>query len=193
MFRKIAALVVSLIALPMAVNAAVIQLPKTGQSLCYDAAGTEVACDGTGQDGEKQLGVAWPQPRLVENGDGTVTDNLTGLVWLQNANCFDVVPWAEAFREASELSDGECGLVDGSAVGQWRLPNIKELQSLMDISGTRDALPAEHPFTGIAYSYWSSTTHAVYTASGWVAIHDGSVRSTPKEGSFHVWPVRNGQ
>ena len=33
-------------------------------------------------------GVAWPNPRFTDNGNGTVTDNLTGLIWLKNANCF---------------------------------------------------------------------------------------------------------
>jgi hypothetical protein len=34
-------------------------------------------------------GVAWPNPRFTDNSDGTVTDNLTGLIWLKNANCTD--------------------------------------------------------------------------------------------------------
>ena len=37
----------------------VIQLPQTGQTVCYDTAGTEIACATTGQDGEIQVGAAW--------------------------------------------------------------------------------------------------------------------------------------
>ena len=54
----------------------------TGQTGCWDAGGTPRDCTGTGEDGEHQAGVEWPTPRFTDNGDGTVTDNLTGLDWL---------------------------------------------------------------------------------------------------------------
>jgi hypothetical protein len=50
---------------------------KTGQTTSY----------ATGDDGELSKGVVWPNARFADNGDGTVTDNLTGLMWLKNANC----------------------------------------------------------------------------------------------------------
>jgi len=53
-------------------------VPKTGQTTSY----------ATGDDGDLEKGVAWPDPRFMDNGNGTVTDNLTGLIWLKNANCF---------------------------------------------------------------------------------------------------------
>jgi hypothetical protein len=49
---------------------------KTGQTTSY----------ATGDEGGLQKGVSWPSPRFTDNGDGTVTDNLTELIWLQNAN-----------------------------------------------------------------------------------------------------------
>ena len=55
--------------------------------LCYDPDGKIIDCAGTGQDGELQAGVAWPEPRFIDNRDGTVTDNLTGLMWLKDAGC----------------------------------------------------------------------------------------------------------
>lgn len=196
MLKKIASLVVPLIALPLVVNAAVIKLPKTGQATCYDTAGNVVQCPGTGQDGEKQIGVAWPTPRLVDNGNGTVTDGLTGLVWLKNANCFDLRSWDQALTAANQLQSGQCGLSDSSTAGQWRLPNIGELQSLMDLAGNTASLPSlpvGHPFTSVEPSYWSSTTHARFTTSAWLNMYEGSVRSAPKSGTYYVWPVRNGQ
>ncbi len=60
---------------------------KTGQTKCYDASGTEISCSGTGQDGAYQNGATWPNPRFTYNENGTVKDNLTGLIWLKNANC----------------------------------------------------------------------------------------------------------
>ena len=62
------------------------EVARTGQTACYDASGAVVACAGTGQDGDLLAGAPWPDPRFSSNGDGTVTDSLTGLVWAQNAN-----------------------------------------------------------------------------------------------------------
>ena len=67
------------------VIAGTINLPKTGQTKCYDLAGAEIPCVGTGQDGEIRAGVTWPEPRFIDNEDGTVTDRLTGLMWTQDA------------------------------------------------------------------------------------------------------------
>jgi hypothetical protein len=64
-------------------------------------------------------------PRLTDNGNGTVTDNLTGLTWLKNANCFGPSSWFDAVAFCKALKNGQCGLADGSNPGDWRLPNIK--------------------------------------------------------------------
>ncbi|MBF0591713.1 MAG: hypothetical protein HQL02_06460, partial [Nitrospirae bacterium] len=69
-----------------AAYAGTIQLPQTGQTTCYDASGKSIPCTGTGQDGALQNGVAWPNPRFTDNGDKTITDNLTGLVWSKVAS-----------------------------------------------------------------------------------------------------------
>ena len=90
-----------LVALQAQVNALGLALvPRTGQATCYDAAGLVTTCEpheggtniGLAQDGHLQLGVTWPNPRFTKNGDGTVTDNRTGLVWLRNANCLSSAP-----------------------------------------------------------------------------------------------------
>ena len=72
----------------------------TGQTLCYDSLGDDVSCAGTGQDGQLRPGVAWPNPRFTDNNNGTVTDNLTGLMWLKDANCFGLRTWAQALSDA---------------------------------------------------------------------------------------------
>ena len=56
--------------------AGAVSLPKTGQTTSY----------ATGDDGYIEAGVAWSSPRFTNNGNGAMTDNLTGLVWSQNAN-----------------------------------------------------------------------------------------------------------
>ena len=61
-------------------------VPQTGQTGCWDASGSPIGCAGTGQDGEYQYGVS-VDPRLTDNGDGTVSDKLTGLIWLKWGTC----------------------------------------------------------------------------------------------------------
>lgn len=82
--------------------------------------------------------------RYVDCGNGTVTDNDTGLVWLKNANCIgeagggtgDPTPgrvdWSTAMEIVAGLSDlpgddpDDCGLEDGSSPGEWRLASQAE-------------------------------------------------------------------
>ena len=179
-------------------RAATVQLPATGQIKCYNTAGTEVPCAGTGQDGDRLAGVAWPNPRFTDNGNGTVTDNLTGLIWLKNANCFADQAWQSALDSANRLASGSCGLSDGSAVGGWRLPNINELESLVDEQNRSSALPTGHPFSNVQASYWSSSSRASGKYAAWyLSMVDGGVSydymPLSYKYSFHkVWPVRDG-
>jgi hypothetical protein len=167
-------------------------VPKTGQTTCYDFPGTVIPCAGTGQDGDWQKGVPWPNPRLTDNNNGTVTDNLTGLIWLKDANCFGTRSWATALSDANTLNSGECGLTDGSAEGDWRLPNVRELLSLVDYERFNPALPSVHPFTGVVSNlYWTSTTDAASTPTAWgVSLGIGSLSAAGKSVPYYVWPVR---
>ena len=160
-------------------------VPKTGQTVSY----------ASGDDGDLEKGVTWPSPRFTDNGDGTVTDNLTGLIWLKNANCFGARNWTQALSDANTLNGGECGLGDGSSEGDWRLPNVRELQSLIDYGRYNPALPSGHPFTGVqSGNYWSSTTFAGGASYAWsVYLFDGSVTNGSKSSTSYVWPVRGGQ
>ncbi len=169
---------------------------KTGQTTCYDQSGNSISCTGTGQDGEYQKGVAWPSPRFTDNGDGTVTDNITGLIWLKNANCFGTKTWSEALSAANSLENGQCDLSDGSAAGDWRLPNVKELQSLINFGMYNPALPSGHPFSGVqSYYYWSASTGVNNTDYAWfVYLSYGNVGNVNfKSSNYYVWPVRGGQ
>jgi hypothetical protein len=91
-------------------TAATIQLPATGQSLCYDAVGTVTTCTGTGQDGDQPRGAVWPTPRFTDNANGTVTDNLTGLIWLKDADCKDMVA---AIAKTATNYDGDLATLSG--------------------------------------------------------------------------------
>jgi cytochrome c5 len=168
-------------------------VPKTGQKGCWDRFGNPIDCDGTGQDGEYQAGVS-VDPRFAGNGDGTVTDNLTGLIWLRDANCFGQRNWANALSDANGLQDGSCGLTDGSVAGDWRLPNIRELQTLFDHSQHDPALPLGYPFSGVQTNlYWSSTSDASFPANARHAwFLNGGGGDFPKTAAtVSVWPVRD--
>jgi hypothetical protein len=157
---------------------------KTGQSTSY----------ATGDDGELKKGVAWPTPRFKDNGNGTVTDKLTGLIWLKNANCFGQRTWYGALGYCNTLEAGYCGLNDGSSEGDWRLPNVKELHSLIDFGEYPLALPSGHPFTNVQSSYyWSSTTIAHSTGGAWlVNFSYGYVGTYTKSDTYYVLAVRGG-
>lgn len=157
---------------------------KTGQTSSY----------ATGDDGILQKGVAWPDPRFTDNGDGTVTDNLTGLIWLQDANRGGAMTWAAAVSYCNSLADDGSALTDGSVAGDWRLPNEKELLSLVDFSQDSPALPAGHAFTGVqALAYWSSTTNAGLPTNAWALyMASGYTLFTVKTNTNYVWPVRGG-
>jgi hypothetical protein len=171
-------------------------LTVTGQTGCWDQSGNPISCAGTGQNGEHQSGWTVPgtYPRLLDNGDGTVIDRLTGLTWLKHANCFGPQNWANALASANGLAQGSCDLTDGSVAGDWRLPNLRELQSLIDYENSSPALPTRHPFTGVlTLFYWSSTTDAAAPNQAWhVFLSTGDVNLAHKGNNLRVWPVRGG-
>ena len=160
-------------------------VPRTGQGVSYRIP----------DDGYLQKGVVWPSPRFTDNNDGTITDNLTRLIWLENANCFGAQAWNDALAAATTLNSTECGLSDGSAEGNWRLPNVRELQSLIDYGRSMPALSGSYPFDGVQSAYyWSSTTRADNSSSAWgLDLADGGTDGVAKTSVYYVWPVRGGR
>lgn len=113
-----------------------------------------------GDDAALKKGRAWPSQRFIDNNNGTVSDALTGLVWLKNAGCLAPALWVNAVAAANGLANGACGLTDGSSAGQWRLPNLVELESLMDVSANSPAITPGNPFSNVSNgNYWSSTVY----------------------------------
>jgi len=172
-------------------------LPQTGETGCWDTFGGAIDCSGTGQAGDQQTGMPWPSPRFTDNANGTVTDNLTGLIWLKNANCFGTQAWATAVASANTLAKGACGLTDGSTAGQWRLPNVLELHSLVnDQQAYLATWLNTQGFSGVQGDgfYWSSSTFASNKdyACG-VDMGYGRVNYNYKGNFYFVWPVRGGQ
>jgi hypothetical protein len=128
-----------------------------------------------------------------------VTDNATGLIWLKNANCFGGNPWQAALNSANTLASPSCGLSDGSVAGDWRLPNVNEMQSLIDPTQANPPLPAGHPFTDVQIEYyWTSTTipnqvtNAWLVGMQWNGFVTGSGVKAIGAWNKYVWPVRGG-
>ena len=185
---------------------------KTGQTICYDQYGMVVDCPGnSGQDGDLQKGVAWPNPRFTDNLNGTVTDNLTGLIWLKNANCPGPRTWADAMADVTQLStqgtmnNNDCGDTSngGSHQTDWRLPNLRELQSLVHYGMHNPTVPNTagtgqwsegYPFTGVqSANYWTSTTVTGDASYAWaVSMFWGNPYYREKTSLPYVWPVRAG-
>lgn len=176
-------------------------VPKTGQTTCTDEDGNTIACANTGQDGDIQAGVASPNPRFADNGNGTVTDELTGLIWLQSGNCNAFYSgdatgqndrkWQFALDACNALASGYCGLTDSSAAGDWHLPNAKELYSLIDLGQFNPALPPNHLLSVFSWNYWSATTLALPTGYAWsVYFGNGYVEYYDKSNDGYVRCVR---
>jgi hypothetical protein len=159
------------------------------------------------------------QNHLVDNGDGTITDNATGLMWSRE-DSGEGMDWQEALAWVqSRNAEGYLGYSD------WRLPNAKELHSLVDYERSPDAAgtAALDPAFGITAIineagqqdfpvFWTSTTHtntsqqpgqyAVYICFGramgymngrWMDVHGaGAQRSDPKVGDPNDWPWGHG-
>lgn len=166
---------------------------RTGQQSCWNADGKKVEELGTGQDGDHRAGVSWPSPRFRDNHDGTITDDATGLVWLKDGNPFGFQTWSHALDCCNRLAAGDAGLADGSEPGDWRLPNIREIESLVDYEQVGPCLPKDHPFANVRpSSYWTSTTVAAGpTEAMFIILGVGPSIFENKEHRFFVWPVRD--
>ena len=162
-------------------------VPQTGQTATY----------ATGDDGAIRAGVALPSPRFTDNSDGTITDNLTKLIWLKNANCPQLARnWPTALADVASLNTDEtmngndCGDTSNGGTHQtdWHLPNIRELFSLVhfafsepclsNTAGTSKWVEGD-PFTGFLpadphpSTRWSSTSNSFNPTLAWVVDFDG--------------------
>jgi len=160
---------------------------QTGQRTCHNAAGREIDCRGSGQDAESRRGVPWPMPRFEQNAE-VVLDRLTGLGWAQNANLAEFpLRWQEALGYISGMNKEKAfGYCD------WRLPNRRELRSLMSHETKKPALPEDHPFVNTFLGwYWTSTTSMIDPAYAWYIHLEGARMFYGNKEQFSLlWPVR---
>lgn len=145
----------------------------------------------------------------TDNGNGTMTDSSTKLVWLKNSSCNGQMNWYDAAKWLSGLASGACSLSDGSQAGDWRLPSIDELKSLIrgpglpawifDFDWNDDPNGAQpyqwftsQGFTAVqSGNYWSSSNGYDNPDDAWLVSMDyGYVSYNPKYVYYYTWPVR---
>ena len=161
-------------------------LPKTGQTASY----------AKGDDGSMEAGIEWPAPRFTDNGDGTVTDQLTGLMWLKDGGCMRK-NWNTALSTITDFNNNprkySC-LRYAANYADWRLPNMNELESLVNYGASNSAswLNSQGFVNMKSSSYWSSTTYRGGTTQAWtVSIYNGTGSMSSKYGTLYVLPVRD--
>ena len=168
-------------------------------SKCYDWRGTMVPCEFKRPYSDLLLDTSSPATRFTDNRNGTVTDRLTGLIWLKDADCFGMMDGKEAMQAVKNLKDGDCGpdlafvLTDGSSAGDWRLPTMKELCTLIDFSRRNPALTEGHLFRDLPSGFhWSATALESHSEVVWIVYFESGTtcydQITSRAG--YVWPVR---
>jgi len=148
-------------------------IPKTGQSISYT----------DGDDGDLQSGHSWPPRFTIQADTNLVVDNLTGLMWTRDTT----VGW-----NTWHISVQTCYMLPRFGYSDWRLPSIREIESLMDMGESNPALPLGHPFVNVGTNYWSSTADVVNTNQAWaVSLSGGTiVKLSLTNSTLAYWPVR---
>ncbi len=162
----------------------------------YTVTGTNAG--GTGAAASATVTVSATTSTLQPNADGTVTDSKTGLTWMRCAmgqtwdgtTCSGTVS-TYTFDQASAL----IGTVTFAGQNDWRLPNIRELQTIVDRSVYYPAIDsAAFPNTPSLY-FWSNTPTAYYSSYAWTVIfnYGGTYDYDRSHGDGAVRLVRSGQ
>lgn len=120
--------------------------------------------------------------RFIDNGDGTVTDKETNLVWMKQDD-----GTRRKWKEAKEYCEENKAKLPGEG---WRLPTVKELISIIDYEKYNPAIDPIFTKTQSSY-YWSSTPHAGGSGYAWfVYFSDGYVVWSYMDDGNCVRPVR---
>jgi hypothetical protein len=182
-------------------------LPDTGQTQCFSCEGAS-RCDVFlpvddplfGQDSRVSTGCPDDASRFTDHGDGTVTDNCTGLMWQKessdvnddgNVDEFDRLKWCDAL--------GYCRRLSFAGHNDWRLPNVRELQSIVDYGNNAsidDVFRLPPVSVGPFIPYVTSTSYVNGPDGAWAVIFRGSpqgaVTINPKSLPSFLRAVRGG-
>lgn len=186
--------------------AAAYTLSPAGPAGCCGCTGTSCSSNtaqlnvsNSGQSCPAGIPRVAPDSRYVNMGNGTVRDNKTQLIWKQclegreGASCAGtptVVNWQTALQNA--------GNSNFAGFNDWRLPNVKELQSLVETGCINPAINvtlfpnSSLPLPNSSFQAWSSTTHTTIAEAWQVEFYTGNVRALPKDLTGAVRLVRGG-
>jgi hypothetical protein len=140
----------------------------------------------TGDDGYYEKGTAYS---YTDNGDGTVTDNVTGLMWVADGSSSGCAnggsrSWSAAVTWAENLTY--------ASYSDWRLPNVRELLSLSKIEGSSPHINTTF-FPNTAGRHWASSTYPLETGHGFFVTFDGGDSAISlKTTLYRIKPVRGG-
>lgn len=183
-------------------------LAQTGQTTCSNISGEPQTCQGTRQDGELQLGAVH---KFNDNSDGTITDELTGLMWEKlsdDSSTHDRNNW---YTWATAASAKIATLNESKFAGykDWRLPNRNELLSLTNIGAFGPAVFGEFDKgcvpgctvldcnCTLSDGYWTSSSFlgdSYRTGTAWIVdFYSGTAVDRFKGDLLYVRAVRGGQ
>jgi hypothetical protein len=159
----------------------------TGQTSCYSETGDNRECRGSGEDAEFFSDSVWSENRFELINENLVRDLVTDLIWTRNC-CISEFPvqWEEGLAFIEQMrKENFYGRND------WRMPNRRELRSLIDHGTKKPALTRGHPFKNIFLGwFWTSTTAAIATRYAWyVHLEGGRMFYGNKDGYSWLWPV----
>jgi hypothetical protein len=179
-----AALAVLLLGLVSPVFAVEYPIPDTGQDLCYDW--ERILCDEWHMDGPTQVCDSDPYcpavgddfygqdaqyninpPDMTDNGDGTVTDNLTGLIWEQKNEAND--PLTYTYNDAAAY----CENLSLGGFDDWRMPSRKEYSTILNLGRLSPSLDTTYfPFfirtNPTDIYYWTSSDYHDDPSQSWI-------------------------
>ncbi len=177
------------------------ELPDTGQTLCYDPSGSTtgtITCPAADADNAQDGSRSGTQPSYTPatiGSDYVVKDNLTGLMWKkcsegQTASVSNCTGTPGTYTFAAALT--RCGAQTYAGFSDWRLPNIRELFSIINDNTFTAPLidKVKFPVT-VSDAYWSSTTYAGDASTAiYVSFDYPTVMNSPKTTSHYVRCVR---
>lgn len=145
-----------------------------------------------------------PSSNFTDNGDGTVTDTTTGLTWMR---CSEGQTWDQAsglcagtaatytWQGALQLAQSIDSNGGYAGHSDWRVPNIKELNSIVETQCTDPAINTSiFPVTPSSGTYWSSSPYGKIAGNAWMTqFSNGIVYDSPMSTAYSVRLVRGGQ
>jgi hypothetical protein len=152
----------------------------------------ETALNSAEEEGVEE-GIEPPEARFIDNGNGTVTDPATGLMWTKNADIYgDTLLFHQALDYIAEMNEGN---YPNFGYTDWRLPSLTELRSLIDytkLTRKGHTVPSGHPFDNLQSLYFKGRSSYISNSDYplFVSLYCRLVGHNINSCYGYVWPVR---